>query len=132
MRDRLLIIAGLLLFVALVTYPMWRAVAARTTAAGPDDKLPQNQKTCVAPREYMRAAHQKLLVDWREGAVREGKLSYTAYDGKTYRVALSQTCLQQCHTNKAEFCDRCHNYTAVSGPYCWDCHLDPGALRRPQ
>ena len=130
MRDRMLIFTGLLLFMALVTYPVWRAAAARSTAAGPVLKLPQNQRTCVAPRDYMRASHQKLLLDWRENAVRAGRLSYAAYDGKTYRVNLSQTCLQQCHTNKEEFCDRCHTYAAVSGPYCFDCHVDPGALAR--
>jgi hypothetical protein len=128
MRDRVLIFAGLLLFVALVTYPMWHAVWARTTDAAPAIKLPTNAKDCVAPLEYMRSSHQKLLMDWREGAVRDGKLTYHAYDGKTYRVSLSQTCLGQCHTSKAEFCDRCHKYAAVSGPYCWDCHLDASAV----
>jgi hypothetical protein len=37
-------------------------------------------------------------------------------------MSLSNTCLD-CHSNKAEFCDRCHNYASVS-PYCWDCHID--------
>ena len=27
--------------------------------------------------------------------------------------------------NKAGFCDRCHDYSGVSGPYCWNCHSDP-------
>ena len=40
------------------------------------------------------------------------------------RISLTGTCLQQCHVNKQEFCDRCHNYAAAS-PYCWDCHIDP-------
>jgi len=130
MRDRVLIYLGLFVFVALLTYPLWHALAAGSGAAGPEDKLPQQAKNCVAPRDYMRAAHQKLLLDWREGAVREGRLTYAAYDGKTYRVSLSQTCLEQCHTNKAEFCDRCHTYAAVPGPYCWDCHVDPATARR--
>ncbi|MGD8893899.1 MAG: menaquinol oxidoreductase, partial [Desulfobacterales bacterium] len=33
------------------------------------------------------------------------------------------TCLD-CHEEKAEFCDKCHNYASVS-PYCWECHIDP-------
>lgn len=130
MRDRPLILLGLFLFVALVTYPIWHAVAARTSAAGPDIKLPQQEKACVAPVSYMRAAHMKLLVDWREGAVRDARLTYTAYNGKSYRVNLSGTCLGQCHTNKKEFCDRCHTYAAVSGPYCWDCHVEPASAAR--
>ncbi len=130
MRDRLLIALGLFIFVALFTYPMWHAVAAKTSTAGPDLKLPQQAKTCVAPLRYMRAAHMKLLMDWREGAVRDGRLTYASYTGKSYRVNLSATCLTQCHTKKDEFCDRCHNYAAVSGPYCWDCHVDPASLAR--
>jgi hypothetical protein len=130
MRDRLLIALGLFLFVALFTYPMWHAMAAKTRAAGPDIKLPQQAKTCVAPVSYMRVAHMKLLVDWREGAVREGRLTYASYNGKSYHVNLSETCLGQCHTKKDEFCDRCHNYAAVSGPYCWDCHVDPASVAR--
>ncbi len=125
MRDRVLISLGLLLFVIFATYPIWHAAAAKTTGAGPDVKLPKEAKTCVSPLAYMRSSHMQLLMDWREGAVRDARLSYAAYDGKHYRVNLTQTCLQQCHTNKAEFCDRCHNYAAVSGPYCWDCHVDP-------
>ncbi len=129
MRDRILISIGLLLFLVLFSYPAWHAVIAGTTTAGPDIKLPQQEKTCVAPRETMRAAHQKLLIQWREDAVRNGNLTYTAYNGKKYRVGLSTNCLQ-CHDNKAQFCDRCHTYAGVSGPYCWDCHIDPTTARR--
>jgi hypothetical protein len=38
-------------------------------------------------------------------------------------MSLTNTCLD-CHPNKDTFCDRCHNYMAVS-PYCWDCHIVP-------
>lgn len=133
MRDRILIAVGLLLFVSLFTYPMWHAAAAKTTAAGPQVQLPEQQKACVAPRAYMRTSHMKLLTDWREGAVREQRLTYTSYDRKSYSVSLSNTCLGQCHTDKKEFCDRCHSYAAVSGPYCWDCHVEPksAAARKP-
>jgi hypothetical protein len=130
MRDRLLIAIGLALFLALVTYPMWHAVYARTTTAGPQLKLPPEQKTCVAPLAFMRASHMKLLTDWREGAVRDAQPNYVAYDGKKYRVNLTGTCLGQCHTNRQEFCDRCHKYAAVSGPYCWDCHVEPTSVAR--
>ncbi len=130
MRDRLLIAIGLFLFVALVTYPMWHAAYAKTTSAAPQLKMPAQQKTCVAPRDYMRASHMKLLSDWREGAVRDRRLTYVSPDGKKYRVNLSATCLGECHTDKKEFCDRCHTYAAVSGPYCWDCHVDPSSVAR--
>jgi hypothetical protein len=130
MRDRVLIALGLVVFIVLVTYPVWHAAYAKTTTSGPQIKLPQQEKNCVAPVAYMRAAHMKLLIDWREGAVRDHQLTYTANDGKKYRVSLSNTCLGQCHTKREEFCDRCHQYAAVSGPYCWDCHVDPATVAR--
>jgi hypothetical protein len=126
MRDRLLIFAGLFLFVALFTFPMWRGVLAGTTARQPELKLPIAQKTCVLPRAQMRQQHIQLLMKWREGA-RNGYSSYTAYDGKRYEVNLSKTCITQCHNNTVEFCDRCHQFTAVSEPNCFDCHVDPAA-----
>ncbi len=130
MRDRLFIFIGLLLFVALATFPMWHAVYAKTTRAAPQLKLPEKAKECVAPVAFMRASHMKLLTDWREGAVRERRLDYRASNGKNYRVNLSGTCLGECHTSKKDFCDRCHTYAAVSGPYCWDCHVDPSSVAR--
>ncbi len=129
MRDRILISVGLLLFVALFSYPVWHAVTAGTTTAGPKIELPKNEKSCVAPLATMRAAHQKLLIQWREDAVRNGNLTYTAYNGKRYHVGLSTTCMK-CHDNKAQFCDSCHTYAGVSGPYCWDCHIDPSLTAR--
>jgi hypothetical protein len=71
-----------------------------------------------------------LLMDWRDAAVRHDVHSFKAFNGKTYTMSLSGTCLSSsCHTNKAEFCDRCHNYAAVS-VNCWDCHVDPKLARR--
>ena len=124
MRDRLLILAGLFVFVVLVTYPVWHALAARTSTAEPQVKLPSGQKTCVAPRAYMRTSHMALLIQWRDGLVRNQRRSYQSYDGRAYKVSLTNTCLGQCHGDKAEFCDRCHTYAAVSAPYCWDCHTN--------
>ncbi len=73
-----------------------------------------------------------LLVSWREGVVRQRERVYRAFNGRTYNVSLTGTCLSQCHQNKADFCDRCHNYIGVKGPYCWDCHLDPLPARPGQ
>ena len=124
MRDRILIFSGLFLFVALVTFPIWQGIAAKTSTLGPELKLPANQTACVAPLGYMRAAHMQLLIGWRDGAVREHHRHYTAYDGRSYKVSLTNTCLGQCHGSKKQFCDRCHSYVAISTPYCWDCHQD--------
>lgn len=124
MRDRVPIVCGLLVFVALFTFPVWRGLASGTLARQPELKLPVSEKHCVAPVEYMRRSHMQLLLDWREAAVRQGQRTFTAYDGKKYDISLTQTCLGQCHTERRDFCDRCHTYAGVSGPYCFDCHQD--------
>jgi hypothetical protein len=38
-------------------------------------------------------------------------------------MSLQNSCMK-CHSNKKEFCDKCHNYVAVK-PYCWSCHIAP-------
>ena len=124
MRDRPLILVGLLGFVWLFTLPVWHAYACKYSPTAPDIKLPVNEKQCVAPTAYMRDSNMQLLIDWRDDVVRNNHRQFTAFNGKVYDKSLSRTCLAQCHTNKAEFCDRCHNYAGVSGPYCWDCHQD--------
>ncbi len=126
MRDRIWIVAGLAVFVALITAPFWRARrGVGNLTKLPILTLPANQTQCVAPVSYMRAAHMKLLMDWRFQVVREGERRYVAFNGKVYQKSLTQTCLG-CH-NKEQFCDRCHAYVGVSGPYCWNCHNQPQA-----
>jgi hypothetical protein len=129
MRDRGIIYLGLLVFLGLATFPAWHNLSAHVTAKGPNPVLPAAQKRCVAPLAYMRTSHMTLLLDWRQQVVREAGLRYTAYDGTRYTMNLTGTCLEQCHGQKAQFCDRCHNYEAVA-PTCWDCHVDaPPVLR---
>lgn len=126
MRDRIWIVVGLVVFVALITAPFWRArrgVGDLTKL--PVLALPANQKQCVAPISYMRASHMKLLMTWRYQVVRENERRYVAFNGKVYQKNLTETCLG-CH-NKEQFCDRCHAYVGVSGPYCWNCHNQPQA-----
>jgi hypothetical protein len=130
MRDRPVIFAGLFLFVGLVTAPFWYGGARKDLSHVPDLKLPTNAKQCVAPLNYMRNSHMQLLVNWRDEVVRDNQRQFTAYNGKVYDKSLTRTCLTQCHTNKAEFCDRCHTYAGVSGPYCWDCHIDTKLVAR--
>jgi [DsrC]-trisulfide reductase subunit J len=124
MRDRIWIIAGLGLFVTVVTTPFWFAhPAAKDLGKVPGLTLPANTKECVAPASYMRTSHMQLLMSWREDVVRRDQRQYVAFNGKVYEKSLDQTCLG-CH-NKQEFCDRCHAYAGVSGPYCWHCHSQP-------
>lgn len=92
-------------------------------------KLAAKDRKCVMPTEWMRANHMQMLVDWRENVIRSRDAGYPAADdrmfvnpeGKKYLASLSNTCLN-CHSNKTQFCDQCHNYVAVV-PNCFGCHL---------
>lgn len=123
MRDRGIIVGGLALFLVLITFPMWYNLATGTTSRAPELKRPVEEKNCVAPVEYMRTSHMELLTTWRDQVVRQNVRTFKAFDGTTYTMGLTQTCMK-CHTSKADFCDRCHGYAGVT-PYCWDCHIDP-------
>ena len=74
----------------------------------------------------MRTSHGDLLLAWRDRVVRSGERVFTAPDGRVRELSLVRTCLG-CH-QKAEFCDRCHQYVAVA-PECWSCHVDPRSPR---
>jgi len=125
MNDRPFIVAGLIVFVAIVTTPLWRGVTARNVVlAAPEIKLPAHEKQCVAPLNYMRASHMQLLEQWRDDVVRQQQPRYAAYNGRVYEKSLSKTCLSQCHGSRQEFCDRCHNYNGVAALNCWECHND--------
>jgi hypothetical protein len=130
MRDRIFIYTGLCLFLALAAFPFSYNLAAGRNSRGPEVKLPEREKRCVEPVDYMRRSHMKLLMKWREDRVRNDIRSYKASDGKLYKASLTGTCLAQCHGSKSEFCDRCHSYSGVQGPYCADCHLDAPKTQR--
>jgi hypothetical protein len=136
--DRNKVIAGLAIFFVLITIPLWQNLGKTVAAPTPSldtpviKQLAEKDKKCVMPTDWMRANHMQMLVDWREGVVRtkEQKVKasrgrdYVTPDGKTYLASLSNTCME-CHSNKKEFCDKCHNYAAVA-PNCWGCHLETG------
>jgi [DsrC]-trisulfide reductase subunit J len=123
MNDKKLIVTGLVIFFIIVLFPFWYN---RGKAVPPPElKLTEKAKAakeCVRSTDYMRSDHMKLLDLWRESVVREDDRIYTNPKGKQFVMSLSNTCLD-CHSNKAEFCDKCHTYASVR-PYCWDCHID--------
>lgn len=126
MSDTGKVILGLAVFLIAITFPFWFSLLNQKAGYRPQLKLPEGQNRCVESTEYMRSLHMDLLDKWRNAVVREGNRIYVSSTGDRYEMSLSGTCLD-CHTNKAEFCDQCHNYVGVS-PYCWDCHVDRGAL----
>jgi len=122
MYNKGFIISGLIIFVLLVTFPVW----FNGLDAGPLPKPelpPGGEKQCVAPAAEMRDTHMQLLNVWRDDVLRNSDRVAVTVAGKQYRKGLQTACMQ-CHSNKEKFCDSCHNYAAVQ-PTCWDCHLTP-------
>jgi len=126
------IIFGILVFLALATYPFYNNIGKANVNPTPSIDTPVIQKMaekkCIEPKAFMKSEHMQLLNQWRDEAVRNGNRIYTASDGQKYVISLQNTCMK-CHSNKKEFCDKCHSYAGVS-PYCWDCHLAPKEAKR--
>ena len=121
MYNRRYIIPGLLVFVLFFTAPFWMNV--RSNQYTRPQLAPATQGSeCIESVEVMRSEHMRILNEWRDAALREGKRTYVATNGKVWEVSLQNTCLQ-CH-NKEAFCDSCHKTNSVT-PYCWDCHITP-------
>lgn len=126
MYDKGKIIIGLIVFIGLATFPFIYNLGK--ASAKPEPKLDTPairqlpEKKCVEPKEFMRTNHMQLLDEWRDMVVRDGKRVYVNSSGESHKISLQNTCMG-CHSNKKEFCDRCHRYAAVS-PSCWSCHLE--------
>lgn len=123
MYNKGTIIPGLIIFVLMVTFPLWFNAFSKASTVPKPELPPGGQKQCVAPKAEMRANHMVMLNQWRNEVLRDGKRTAVTVGGKEYRKGLQMACME-CHTNKEKFCDSCHVYTSVT-PYCWDCHLTP-------
>jgi len=121
MHDRAKILIGLAAFLGAALVPVWANLGGRP--ALPTLTLGTKATQCVAPTAVIRATHMELLNAWRDEVVRTGQRTGVDGFGHPVTMSLTGTCLS-CHTNKAEFCDRCHASMAVS-PYCWECHVEP-------
>jgi hypothetical protein len=126
------IIAGIVIFVILITFLFWYGKGKTFPQPALSLDTPAiaqlKDKRCVEDTAFMRANHMKLLVSWRDGVVREENRLYTATDGRIFEAKLSGTCLK-CHSNKQQFCDRCHNYVGAK-PNCFSCHIIPAEVRK--
>ena len=125
MHDAGKVLAGLVVFLAIATSPMWYFAVSGAEVKAPELSIASESQQCLAPTPYMRAFHMDMLNDWRDQAVRTSDTTYVGLDGKPYEMNLAGTCLGACHSNKGEFCDSCHEYVGAE-PYCWDCHNAPG------
>lgn len=119
MFDAGKILAGLAVFGALVTAPVWIGLA-RGKGDPPELARPVGEKSCVEPVAFMRARHMELLDAWRDAVVRRDQHVYVASDGRRHDISLTKTCLR-CHADTDKFCNRCHQYAGVDA-FCWDCH----------
>jgi hypothetical protein len=132
MGDKGKILAGSLLFLALVLSPVWYN-AVRGGEQPKPDLAPAKAKSaeiwngaelCVRPTDEMRKYHMTMLIEWRDLVVRQGgPREYITRDDRHTPMSLTRGCLD-CHSNKSEFCDRCHLNAGVT-PKCFDCHLVP-------
>lgn len=121
------ILIGLIIFIVLTSYPIWYAKVSGNTGDMPELEKAAHGDNCILDSIQMREIHMELVNQWRDEVVRDDDRYYHALDGTIYEKSLTRTCLG-CHVNKDKFCDRCHNYLAVS-PYCWDCHVDPKGVK---
>lgn len=130
MYNAKFVIPGIIVFAGLFTAPFWINMLSSgheevkvVLPTEPVTFFGEARTQCIEPKEWMAANHMELLLEWRDQALREGKRIYVASDGKKWETSLQNTCMA-CHSNKAEFCDKCHNANSVN-PYCWDCHVVP-------
>ncbi len=125
MRDRLLIYAGLAVFVGLLTFPIWRAALANATADGPVLQMPAGRTHCVRDTAWMRRNHMKLLMHVRDDVV---------YQGVRHKDETLPGCMN-CHVSRLAdgsypsvtspkfFCNSCHGYAGVKTD-CFSCHTN--------
>ncbi len=127
MYDAKKIIPGLIIFLALITFPFWYTNIFGNTGGAPEIERPIDETECVQSKEYMRSWHMDLLNNWRDEVVRNGdRVFITKHVGemKEFDKSLTNTCLR-CHKDREQFCKKCHDYVGVV-PYCWKCHSDKG------
>ena len=126
------ILIGLMVFVGIATFPFYYNIGKVNAKPELKTDTPAIQawekqygkKECVESKEYMRSEHMQMLNNWRDSVVRDMNRQYVSMtSGKKFNMSLQNGCLE-CHSNKKEFCDQCHNYMAVK-PYCFDCHIQP-------
>ena len=122
MFDAGKIITGAVIFLVLLAFPIWYVAATGEANYVPEREIVSEEKQCIESTEYMRKKHMILLEEWKKRVVRDGIETYVAGDRKEYEISLTGTCLN-CHSNKTEFCDQCHDYAGIE-PNCWDCHVE--------
>ena len=113
------IIAGLIGFIALVTFPFYANLGKTSSAPAAPLSAPDTLHIGNISVGDTRAEHMKLLYQWRDEVVRTGA-RLTEFQGIELEKSIQKGCLS-CHV-KQDYCDKCHDYVGVT-PNCWDCHF---------
>ena len=127
MYDSGKIIPGLLIFILLITFPIWyNNIFCNAEEMQPVSNnelseamfqgitFPNGAQHALTTGE-MRSTHMNMLRDIHAVAMKQG---YTPEkDGKKPTMQ----CMM-CHGSKEDFCDKCHVSAAVTTPDCWTCH----------
>jgi hypothetical protein len=125
MYDGKKITVGLVLFLGLMTLPFWHTLGKPIPAPQISLDTPQiaklQEKRCLEPNSYMRVSHMKFLRAWKNTVTRKGNRIFVSSSGKEVTNGFPQACLS-CHSNKEQFCDRCHEYVGAR-TNCYHCHV---------
>ncbi|MDD3731637.1 MAG: cytochrome C, partial [candidate division Zixibacteria bacterium] len=78
MYDSGKVITGIIVFLIIITFPVWYNVARGKANYVPELEYPVDTGRCVADSAYIRAYHMDLLNTWRDQVVREGIRVYRA------------------------------------------------------
>jgi hypothetical protein len=128
MYDSGKIITGLVIFIGIVTLPLWYNIGKAQVKPEPSLDTPVIQqmkvKHCIESKQFMIDKHMELLNEWRDAVVRNNQTIYMSTSGQYFTMSLEDTCFH-CHSNEKKFCDQCHSYVNIK-PYCWECHVKPG------
>lgn len=119
MKNRLTIIL-VVVPILIIVFPFLYSLAGAVFGGDPQSVRPfleypdpAKYKECVRETEYMRFHHMDLLKELRIKVVRDGQPQELGFDK-----------CRQCHPNKNQFCNKCHNSVSLY-PDCWGCHYYP-------
>ena len=119
------VLIGLVIFVGLVTFPFFynkgRAIAKPEPKLDTPAIMQLQDKKCVEPRDFMRAELMRLLNDWRDSAVRDGKRLYVNLRGQAVRY-ISEYLYALPFEQEGIRTDA---IVCAVKPYCWGCHIEP-------
>ena len=121
MYDSLKVITGIIIFLLLMTSPLWYNIVTGKASYVPQPQIDTVETQCVESKTFMRENHMDLLNTWRDEVVRGSSRIYKSTNGKEYEKSLTNTCMS-CHKDRTEFCSKCHDYAGVKKPKCWNCH----------